>query len=171
MASGNTFLSLAASGIQELLSAISAFTGNANEIVATDGTGRIDASLLPVGVGSLTVSATAVGTVAAGDFVDYFDNAGIPSVRKADDALGIPANGFVLVAIPDTTVGTVFLRGSNTAVSGLVAGQKYFLAANGLVDQSPDVAINGSVVQLLGTAVSATELVMNQPDNYTIINV
>ena len=45
MASGNTFLSLAASGIKQLLTAISSFTGNANEIVSTDGSGLIDVSL------------------------------------------------------------------------------------------------------------------------------
>ena len=47
MASGNTFLSLALDGTKELLTAISAFTGNANEIVATDSNGLVSADLLP----------------------------------------------------------------------------------------------------------------------------
>lgn len=46
MASGNTFKSLAANGEEQLLSAVSSFTGNANEIVATDGSGQIDSSIL-----------------------------------------------------------------------------------------------------------------------------
>ena len=171
MASGNTFLSLTAAGVKQLLSAISAFTGNANEIVATDGSGFIDPSLLPPGIAAKTVSATAVGTVTAGAFVEFFDNAGTPSVRLADDSLGIPANGFVLTAIPDTTVGTVFLSGSNTAVTGLTAGEKYFLAAAGGVDQAPNVTTNGDVVQLIGTAVSATEICFARSDDWCLINI
>ena len=171
MASGNTFLSLTTGGIKQLLSAISAFTGNANEIVATDGSGLIDSSLLPPGTGPVTVTATAVGTLAAGDFVELFDNAAVLSVRKADDALGIPANGFVLAAIPDTTTGTVYLSGSNTAVSGLTPGDKYFLGPTGTIDQTPDPATNGSIVQLIGTAVSATEINFARPDDWCLINV
>lgn len=171
MASGNTFLSLSATGIKQLLSAISAFTGNANEIVATDGSGLLDSSLFPPGIAAKTVQATAVGTCPAGTFVDFFDNTGTPSVRVADDTLGIPANGFVLTAIPDTTIGTVFLSGSNTAVAGLTAGQKYFLAAAGGLDQAPNVTTNGDVVQLIGTAVSATEICFARPDDWCLINI
>ena len=171
MASGNTFLSLALDGTKQLLSAISAFTGNANEVVATDGSGLLDPSLFPPGIAAKTVSATAVGTITVGAFVEFFDNAGTPSVRLADDSLGIPANGFALVAIPDTTVGTVFLSGSNTAVTGLTAGEKYYLAAAGGLDQSPNVTTNGDVVQLIGTAISATEICFANPDDWCFINI
>lgn len=46
MASGKTFLSKALNGTTELLSAISSFTGNAEEIVATNSSGVLDKDLV-----------------------------------------------------------------------------------------------------------------------------
>ena len=171
MAGGNTFLTIISSGIAELRSAISTFTGNANEIISTNGSGVIDNSLLPSNLGSITVAGvTAVGTVTAGEFVQIFDNTGTLSVRTADGPLGIYANGFVTTTIPDTTTGTVFQFGENNSVAGLTPGVLYHLGAAGALTTTPDVATAGAVVQLIGTAQSATNIPFEGQDDYYLIN-
>ncbi len=47
MATANTFLTLV-SGVKTLVTAISSFTGSANEVISTNGDGFVDPTLLPV---------------------------------------------------------------------------------------------------------------------------
>ena len=156
MASSNVFLTLT-SGIKTLVSSISAFTGNANEIISTNASGVINPDLLPPGVAGAQVTALSDGALTAGMFVNLYDNSGSLDARPADDAAGIFANGFVLDSVADDTSVTVYLQGTNTAVAGLVPGDEYFIATAGGLDQTPNV-VNGAVIQIVGPALSATSI-------------
>lgn len=53
----------------------SAGAGSSGEIPALDASGRLDTSMMPVGFGQDSISATAGETLTAGDFV-YFNGTG-----------------------------------------------------------------------------------------------
>ena len=168
MATANTFLTLV-NGVKTLVSSISTFTGTANEIVSTNGSGVIDATLLPPGVAPKSVTVTASGALAAGDFVNIFDNLGTLTAQLADESTGLNANGFVTAAIPDTTTGTAFVAGVNNQVSGLTPGDSYWLSTAGGVTTTPPTTEDG-VQQPLGIALSATELCLADPTNFCAID-
>lgn len=161
MATSNVFLTLV-SGVKTLVSSISSFTGSANEIVSTNGSGFIDPSLLPPGVGAKTYTMTADGNLTAGMFVNIFDDSSVLSARPADESLGFPANGFVLDPILDNATGTVYASGVNTALAGLTPGQTYWLDVSGGVATSPSLTEQG-FTQEIGVALSATELCLANP--------
>lgn len=133
--------------------------GEAGDIVALDGTGKLDPSVLPVGVGpdvKLVTVEEAAG-LSAGDYVNFFDNAG-EKVRLADNSNGREAHGYVLDAFADASTATVFFEGPNTALSGLTTGQRVYLGtAGGTITTPLDPSVDvGSIHQLLGSAVDAT---------------
>lgn len=137
----------------------SAGAGNAGEIVALDGTGRIDESCMPVGIGADTAQIEASEALSAGDFVNVYDNAGTANVRKADgSAAGKPADGFVLAAVSSGANATVYFEGTNTQCSGLTPGQQFLsgTAAGAAVNTAPTGA--GKVCQKIGVAISATAI-------------
>ena len=100
MANDGTFINLE-NGKQKRNEAleISAGAGDAGKMIKTDSTGRIDNSLLPVGIGADTQDVVSFEDLVAGDFVNIFDDGGTPSVRKADATNGRDANGFVLSGV------------------------------------------------------------------------
>lgn len=149
-------------GVKVLLSAISAFTGNANEIIATDGSGFIDSSLLPPGVGGCTfTNVTADGNLTAGMVIDIYDNSGTLTARPADNANGEAADGFVTAAFTsgDTNV-TVFTAGE-LPLAGLTAGEDYWLSASGAIVLGPPAEPEDGIVQFIGVANTATTLCFN----------
>jgi hypothetical protein len=147
--------------VKQLLTAIasSAGAGDANKIISTDGSGRIDGTLMPVGIGADIQTVLASEALSAGDFVNVFDNAGTPNVRKADADNNRPVNGFVLSAVLSAANATVYRSGSNTALTGLVAGTYYYLGATaGAVSTSVPALSGNNLVQGLGYAVSTTAI-------------
>jgi hypothetical protein len=137
----------------------SAGAGNAGDIVALDSTGRLDESVLPVGIGADTALILASEALSAGDFVNVYSNAGTANVRKADGtAAGKPADGFVLAAVSSSANATVYFEGTNTQCSGLTPGQQYLSGstAGAAVSSAPSGA--GKVVQKIGVAISTTAL-------------
>lgn len=135
---------------------ISAGAGSAGKIVALDNTGRLDESVLPVGIGADTALIEASENLAAGDFVNVWNDAGDPKVRKADATMaGKEAHGFVIASVTSGDDATVYFEGSNTQISGAVAGNVYLSTTpGGFVQTAPSGS--GNVVQRLGVAVSAT---------------
>src|SRR5574343_1267849 len=93
---------------------------NAGEVVALDGTGRIDASVLPVGVGPdvLSVVVDETAGLSAGNYVNIFDNTGA-KVRLADRSNQRAAHGFVKAAFADASTATVYFEGPNDNLTGL----------------------------------------------------
>ena len=157
--SSNRFLSLVG-GVQQLLTAIatSAGAGDANKIVMTDGSGKLDTTFMPTGIGPDTVTIQASEALAAGDFVNIHDDTGA-RVRKADATNTRPANGFVLASVTSGQSATVYLSGRNTSLTSLTIGARYYLsdtAAGGVATTAP---ADSGIVQYLGTAASGDSLV------------
>jgi len=157
------FLRLVSGIITEIAGTVtSAGAGNDGDIVALDSTGRIDPSMMPVGVAAEVKVAVASEALAGGDMVNLWLDAGVLKARKADaSTTGKEANGFVLVAVSTGANATVYLPSqTNTARTGLTIGAHYWLsdASPGGVTTTPPTGA-GKVSQFVGKALSATELV------------
>lgn len=162
--SSNIFLTLQ-SGIKRWVQAIStsAGAGDANKIIMTGADGKLDSTLMPTGIGADTRSVVSSENLAAGDFVNEYDNAGTPNVRKADPANGRPATGYVLASVTSPANATIYPLGgtTNTAKSALTIGALYILdptTAGAVVTAASATLTNGNLRQVIGRAVSATAL-------------
>ena len=141
----------------------SAGSDDGGKIPALDSNGKLDNSMMPTGIAAESVTATAVGDIANGDFVNLYNDSGLKA-RKADASNSRRAHGFALVGVSNGETVTVYFGGqTNTAISSptLTIGATYYLsAANaGLavaVANIPTTA--GHLVQTLGIALSSTSL-------------
>ena len=143
-----------AGGFTEVESTATGGAGKANQIPALDLSGRLDPTMMPTGVGAETSSIVAFGDVAAGDFVNVFNDSGNARVRKADaSSATAPAHGFVLEAALSGETATVYWGGLNNAVTGVTVGPHYLHTTPGA---SNHVAPSGSgqIVQKIGVAVA-----------------
>lgn len=127
------------------------------KIVALDASGRLDASLMPVGVTADTYSGTASEALAAGAFVYVKSDGQVANASAATG--GKPAIGFVLTAVASAGAATVYFEGRNTALTALTVGSRYYLSDTtaGGVTSTP-VSGAGKLHQYLGTAVSTTTM-------------
>ena len=148
---------LNASGILDDTILNATVTSSANKVVKLDGSGKLDSTLMPVGIGADTMSITTSEALAAGDFVNIWNSTG-PKARKADAiTAGKKAMGFVLVGAAAAAQATVYFEGTNTQVTGQVAGDVFLQTTAGLAGATaPSVA--GNVVQNIGFATSATSI-------------
>lgn len=146
----------AAGGLREVEGANTGGAGQANKIPALDASGRLDATMMPTGIGAETSVLIAFGALAAGDFVNVFNDAGVMKVRKADASSNVaPANGFVLAASLTGENATVYWGGLNTQVSGLTPGV-HFLSTTPGISNHVAPSTTGNIVQKIGWAVDAT---------------
>ena len=135
----------------------SAGAGNAGDLVSLDNSGRIDNSMMPVGIGADTATITASETLAAGDWVNVWNNSGA-KVRKADaTTAGKEAHGFVLAAVTSGNPATVYFEGTNTQVTGQTPGPVYLQTTAGTGGPTAPSA-SGNLVQQVGVALSATSV-------------
>jgi hypothetical protein len=139
----------------------SAGAGNAGDLVSLDDTGRIDSSMMPTGFGSETTTAVASEALAAGDYVNLYNNASALGVRKADASGGVAkrAHGYVIAAVTNGGTATIYYGNLNNQKSGLTIGSTYYLSAatpGAVATTTPSTA--GQIVQELGVARSATEI-------------
>lgn len=136
---------------------VSAGAGDAGEIVALDAAGKLDNSVMPVGIGADTASITASEALSAGDLVNIHNSTGA-KVRKADAATaGKEAHGFVIAAVSNGAAATVYFEGTNAFVTGLTPGPQYLSTTAGIATATAPSA-SGNVVQRVGVATSATAL-------------
>ena len=158
--STNQFLSKNVNGKTELRTAIetSSGAGDANKIIQTDSTGRIDPSFMPTGIGADTETITVSEPLTAGDFVNIYDDTG-RTARLADVDNGRVAHGFVLESVSNGQDATIYKGGTNTALSGLAPGAEYFLTNGGDATTTPAIANPAQIIQSLGYASDAGELV------------
>jgi len=114
--------------------------------------------MMPVGIGADTATITASETLAAGNWVNVWNDASTAKVRKADaTTAGKEAHGFVLAAFSSGAPATVYFEGANTAVTGLTPGPQFLnTTAGGATGTAPSGS--GNVVQNVGVATSATSL-------------
>lgn len=150
------------SGLKQLVSALtaSAGAGDANKVIATDSSGKLDASFLPAGVELAVETVVTSEALAAGDFVNIYDNAGTRTARKADAATAKPANGFVLAGVTSGQNASVYVTGVNTQVSGYTAGDRIYLSDStpGQGSSTAPAETSGYINQVLGVALSATSI-------------
>lgn len=133
----------------------SAGAANAGDIVALDDSGRIDNSMMPVGIGADTAVIAASEALAAGDWVNVWNSTGA-KVRKADATTsGKEAHGFVLAAVTSGANATVYFEGTNTQVTAQTPGPVFLQTTAGTGSATAPSA-SGNVVQRLGVAVSTT---------------
>lgn len=145
-------------GLREVEAVQTGGAPSADKLPSLDAAGRLDISMMPTGLGADTAVIEASGALAAGDFVNVFDDGGTVKVRKADaTAIGTIAHGFVLDAVADAANATVYFEGANTAVTGMTGGQIFLSTTAGAATGTAPTA-SGQVVQKLGVAVSATQI-------------
>lgn len=138
---------------------ISTGAPDAGKLIQTDAGGKIDNSLLPTGVGAETKDMATTENLAAGEWVNIFNDTGTEKARKADASNGRLAGGFVLSATTAPAVAKVYTEGINNALTGRTPGLEQFLSADtpGAGVETPD-ATSGEDIQGLGIALSATEV-------------
>lgn len=157
-----SFLARINGRIQQLFGTdVSAGASNAGDLVALGDDGRLDESLMPVGIGANMVVATASEEIVAGRFINIYSNAGTLSMRLADNSNGRPAWGYVRATVAASTEGSAYrLNTINAHLTGLTPGDDYWLGTAGNVIDTPlDPETETGVDQYLGMASSATELV------------
>lgn len=136
----------------------------AGDILALDGNGRIDPTVLPVGIGADTASLVAAETLQAGDFV-YITSTS--EVRKASAAVsGTEASGFVLAPSNIGESAIVYFEGRNEGVTGLTPGSRIYLSDTvaGGWTHTPISDSPGKKHQFLGMAISATSMTFEADD-------
>lgn len=152
--------------------ATAASTGvaDAGKIAALNSAGQLDITMMPTGIGPDVVTMPASEALSAGEYVNTWNDSGTIKARKADaSTTGKSANGFVLAAVSTGQTATVYTDGTNTALTGLTLGSRYYLSATTPGAASTAVpATVGNVVQYLGVAVAATKLPFQPDDGYVI---
>ena len=138
--------------------------GNAGDVVALGPDGKLDVSVLPTGIGADVAVIEASESLAAGNFVNIWNDAGDVKVRKADASAasaGKIAHGFVLSAVISGADAAVYFEGTNAQLTGLTPGVTYALSAaapGAVVPLASATTTAGQSLQPLGVAISATSI-------------
>lgn len=152
------FLQLVGNAIKEVFSTS---TSVPNAILALDATGKIDPTVLPVGLGPEVITAVASEALTAGNLVNLYNASGVLTARKADATTNAkPAHGFVLANVASSGTSSVYLPSQiNTAITGLTIGDDLFLATTpgGVTATAP--SSSGNIVQPVGKATKTTEMI------------
>lgn len=152
------YVGLGASGPQEVEGLVaSTGAGSAGKIPALDAGGRLDQSMMPVGITPDTYTGNAFEALAAGAFVYIKADGTVANASAASG--GVAAVGFVLAASAAGASATVYFEGRNTAKTGLTVGSTYFLSdtvAGGVMTTPPSGT--GKLYQVVGLAISTTSL-------------
>lgn len=148
----------AAGGLLEVIAKQVGGAGSENKIPSLDASGRLDATMMPTGIGAETSSLEAFGNLAAGDLVNVFSDGGVMKVRLADASSAVaPANGFVLSAFTTGQTALVYWGGLNSAITGATAGPNYLSTTPGKITTVAPSA-SGNIVQRIGWAITATNM-------------
>ena len=160
-------------GLTKLISAItsSAGAGDANKVLATDSTGKIDPSFMPPGVELAVESIVTSEDLAAGDFINIYNNGGTRTIRLADASGDKPAHGFVLAGFLTGATASVYTRGTNNQLTGLTVGTRYYLSATapGEVSATAPAETSGYIHQVLGPAINTTTVQFEYDDPIYIV--
>lgn len=136
----------------------SAGAGDAGKIPALTDAGLLALTLMPVGIGPDTASIVATEDLAAGDFVNIYNDAGVAKCRKADaTTVGKEVWGYVLAVVTNGNSAQVYFEGHNTQVTGLTPGPLFLSTTAGLATSTCPTA-SGNIQQKLGVAVSAVNM-------------
>jgi hypothetical protein len=150
---------------------LAASTGatDAGKIVQLDGTGRLDPTLMPVGIGADTQNVQATEALAAGDFINIYNVGGNARCRKADATVaGKQADGFIMAAVANGANALIYMEGTNTAVVGQTPGPVYLHTTPGLAVTAPGPNASGNINQAIGVATSATTINFSRAQPVTL---
>lgn len=149
--------------------ASSAGAGDAGKLVKLDSGGKIDATMMPAGVGAETRTITASEALAAGDLVNIHNSTGA-KVRKADaTSAGKEAHGFVLSSVSNGASATVYPEENViSGLTGLTPGTRMFLSATAGLNTATAPSTSGQVVQDIGVALSTTEIMFRPRQAITL---
>lgn len=134
--------------------------GDANKVPALDANGQLTSAMMPTGIGASTETFVASEALAAGDYVNIWDNAGTLNVRKADASSASAAkraDGFVLASFSSSATATVYRDGFNNQLSGLTVGDLYLSTTVPGGVQNTVPTTTGHLVQYIGKATSTTK--------------
>jgi hypothetical protein len=136
----------------------SAGAGDAGKIPALDGSGRLDTTVMPAGIGQNVSLIVASEALATGDWVNLWNDAGVAKARKADNSNARRVHGFVREAVALSATATVYGPGElNDQHTGLTPGTEYLLGTAGAETTAAPTGV-GSIVQGVGVAESATAI-------------
>lgn len=130
----------------------------AGDAVALDSTGKLDVSVLPVGVGPDVAMMAATEDLSAGDYVNIWNDGGVQKVRLADNSNGRDAHGFVKDAVLTGAMATVYFEGPNDSLGSLTVGARYYLGTAGNATAIVPVGPTAQIFQFLGIAINATTI-------------
>jgi hypothetical protein len=157
---GNKYMTLDG-GKKALIKSNNTSVGAADsgKIVSLNAAGKIDPSLL---TDQDVSNIEAFENLAAGDYVNLFLDASVIKARLADNSNDRPAHGYIDDTVTAASNVNVFFEGSNTNLSGLTVGARQFLGTIGQTIETAldptNAANDGDLHQLLGVAISATEI-------------
>lgn len=165
---GDKFLTLGASGIQEVAATDSSSgVANAGDVVALDATGKIALNMMPSGIGPATKAIVASEAITAPALINIWNDAGTAKIRKADAATNKPANGFILASVALAASADVYFEGEVTGLSGLTAGKVWLSATTPGNVQATIPTTTGHIAQAVGVATSATTMDFEAGDPIT----
>ena len=171
MANNGKYLALTAGVITEETGInVSAGAADAGKLARLDSAGTLPLTMLPAGVGVEVIAVTTSEALAAGDYVNLWNSTGLKA-RKADaTAAGKEAIGFVLASALISATAQVYLLGTqNTSAVGRTVGARQWLSAAspGTSTETAPTA-TGNIVQQLGFATSATNVIFNPSQPITV---
>ena len=148
-------------GVLTQLNPIASSSGvtDASKIPQTGTDGRLDATLMPATVSIQAKTFPASEDLTAGNLVNIWTDPGdsVIKVRKASGATSRLAVGFVAAGYLSGATATVYIEGINTQVSNLVPGLCWLGTAGAVIQTAPATG-SGGISQIVGAALSATEL-------------
>lgn len=138
---------------------MNAATSGASKVIKTKADGTLDESVMPTGIGADVKNMLASEALSSGDLVNIWSDTGVEKARKADATVeGKEANGFVKAAVTSGATAAVYLEGRVSGLTGMTPGaRQYLLVTPGKAGSTPPNAAN-NVVQFVGVAVSPTEI-------------
>jgi hypothetical protein len=141
----------------------------AGKIIALDGSGKLDNSVLPTGIGATVKVAATTENLSAGNLVNLFNDGGTIKARKADASNGRRAHGFVLTGVTSPNNATVYLDGTITGLTGLTPGAAYYLSGSTAGAASATAPTTATYIsQEIGIALSTTELNFEEQQPITL---
>ena len=130
--------------------------GNANKRLQLNAQGVLETSVMPPGFGEETQAYVCSENLSSGNACQIWIDTGVAKIRKADNATGKPADGYVSQAWTLGQTATLKKEGT-VAITGGTPGPVY-LGSNGGYIYTPVPDAANAVHQSIGTCVSATAI-------------
>lgn len=139
---------------------------NAGEIPALDSTGKLDESMMPVGIAADVKIMETSEDLTVGNYVNIYNASGTQKCRLADASNDRPAHGFVKEAFATAASAKIYFEGTNDDLSALTIGARYYLSTTGTITATPRTT---GIHQFVGIAISATEVNTDIDDETVIV--